>query len=161
MHFDMEKIYGADGRQDSLVKVGSSYYLYYGFGKDSDDAEHGYNYRHRFDHKPSMEEIKAVVLEAIEMDTKDRIENGLSYDGCKVTLTVENQLNYAIFKDILGEGSESLIVKVTDADGNDKAVTFSSDTYDTFYAAVRTHIKNCMQRCWKEKTELDLSVFTS
>ena len=33
----MEKIYGSSTRQDSLIKVGKSYYMYYGFGKDSEE----------------------------------------------------------------------------------------------------------------------------
>ena len=69
----MEKIYGSNVRQDGLVRAGNSYYLYYGFGKDNEDDDHGYNYRHKFNHKPSQAEIKEKVLEAIEMHAKDSI----------------------------------------------------------------------------------------
>ena len=74
----MEKIYGSNERQDSLIKVGKGYYMYYGFGKDNEDAEHGYNYRHKFDHRPTLDEVKEQVLAAIDMETKDRIINVLT-----------------------------------------------------------------------------------
>ena len=58
----MNKIYGATERQDGLYKIGrNKWELIYGFGKDSEDEEVGYNYRERFDYKPAADEIKAVV----------------------------------------------------------------------------------------------------
>ena len=128
----MEKIYGSNARQDSLVKVGKGYYMYYGFGKDSEDAEHGYNYRHKFDHKPTLEEVKEQVLAAIDIDTRERITGGLTYDGYKVNLTVENQLNYAMFKNI---GRYPVIIKVEDADGNDVTISLTKDNYAAFYSS--------------------------
>lgn len=155
----MEKIYGANERQDGLVKVGNNYYLYYGFGKDTENAEHGYNYRHKFGHNPTAEEIKEVVLSAIDAETREKITTGMMYDGLRVNLSVENQLNYSMFKDMLDQNSGSIIVKMTDADGNDKVVTFGRGTFDAFYEQVREHIKNCLQDCWREKAELDLGCY--
>lgn len=152
----MEKIYGGSARQDGLIKAGNSYYMYYGFGMDSEDAEHGYNYRHKFDHKPTLEEVKEQVLAAIDFDTRERITGGLTYDGYKVNLTVENQLNYAMFKNM---GRYPVIIKVEDADGNDVALTMTKEEYTTFYSGVQSHIKECLQSCWTEKTSLDLSCY--
>ena len=152
----MEKIYGSSRRQDGLIKVGKSYYLYYGFGTDSDDAEHGYNYRHKFDHKPSLEEVKEQVLTAIDMETRERITSGMTYDGYRVNLTVENQLNYAMFKVM---GRYPVIIKVGDADGGDVTISLTKEQYAAFYSSVQNHIKDCLQSCWKEKTSLDLSCY--
>lgn len=152
----MEKIYGGNERQDGLVKVGKSYYLYYGFGKDSEEDENGFNYRHKFDHKPTAEEIKKVVIEAIDMDTRERVTNGFSYDGYKVNLSVENQVNYSMFKNM---GRYPVLIKVEDADGNDVALSLTKDEYSAFYTGVQNHIKTCMQNCWNEKASLDLSPY--
>ena len=52
----MEKIYGASAAQDGVVKVSNkSYILFFGYGEDSMG---GYNYRHRFDHKPTVDELR-------------------------------------------------------------------------------------------------------
>ena len=152
----MEKIYGSTKRQDSLINVGKSYYLYYGFGKDSEEAEHGYNYRHKFDHKPTPEEIKERVLEAIDIETHSRISGGLTYEGYKVSLSVENQMNYSMFKNM---GRYPVVIKVEDANGNDVALSLTKEQYSAFYSSVQNHIKDCLQACWKEKTSLDLSCY--
>ncbi|EOA56536.1 hypothetical protein [Phocaeicola massiliensis] len=48
----MEKIYGTKKRQDCLVRTGrSKWILFYGFGKDDENSENGWEYRHTFDHK--------------------------------------------------------------------------------------------------------------
>lgn len=152
----MEKIYGGNERQDSLVKVGKSYYLYYGFGKDHEEDENGFNYRHQFDHKPTAEEIKEVVIEAIDMDTRERITNGFSYEGYKVNLSVENQVNYSMFKNM---GRYPVVIKVEDASGSDVTISLTKDNYAAFYSSVQNHIKDCLQSCWAEKTSLDLSCY--
>ena len=153
----MKKIYGSSERQDSLIKSGNSYYLYYGFGKDSEDAEQGYSYRHKFDHNPSLEEVREYVLAAIDMDTKEKIINGLKYDGYKINLSVENQLNYAMFKSM---GKYPVVIKVEDASGNDMTISLTKDNYAAFYSSVQNHIKECLQSCWQEKTNLDLSCYS-
>lgn len=153
----MEKIYGSNKRQDSLIKVGSDYYLYYGFGKDSEEAEHGYNYRHKYDHRPNLDEIKEQVLTAIDMDTREKIISGLKYEGYKINLSVENQLNYAMFKNI---GRYPVIIKVGADDGNDVTISLTKDNYAAFYSSVQNHIKECLQSCWQEKTNLDLSCYS-
>ena len=152
----MEKIYGSNVRQDGLVRAGNSYYLYYGFGKDNEDDDHGYNYRHKFNHKPSQAEIKEKVLEAIEMHAKDSITNGMTYEGYKINLTIENQLNYAMFKSM---GRYPVVIKVENSEGNEVTISLTKDEYASFYSSVQNHIKDCLQDCWQEKTSLDLSVF--
>ena len=152
----MEKIYGSSARQDAIVKVGENYYLYYGFGKDSNDAEHGYNYRHKFDHKPTPEEIKEKVLEAIDIETRARITGDLTYDGYKINLSVENQLNYAMFKNM---GRYPVVIKVEDANGSDVTLSLTKESYAAFYSSVQNHIRDCLQSCWAEKTSLDLSCY--
>ena len=153
----MEKIFGANQRQDSLIKVGKAYYLYYGFGKENDDAEHGYNYRHKFDHKPTPEEIKACIFEAIDNETRARITGGMVYDGYKINLSVENQLNYAMFKSM---GRYPVVINVEDAEGNDVTISLTKDNYSAFYSSVQNHIKDCLQSCWSEKTSLDLNCYS-
>lgn len=153
----MKKIYGSSERQDSLIKSGNSYYLYYGFGKDSEEAEHGYNYRHKFNHKPSHEEIREQVLAAIDMETKERITSGMIYEGYKINLSLENQLNYAMFKSM---GRYPVVIKVEDAHGNDVTISLTKNNYAAFYSSVQNHIHECLQSCWQEKTNIDLSCYS-
>jgi len=152
----MEKIYGGNERQDALIKVGKSYYLYYGFGRDSEEAEHGYNYRHKFDHKPTPDEIKEQVLAAIDMHASERITRGLTYNGYKVNLTIENQTNYTMFKSM---GRYPVLIKVEDAEGNDVVLSLTKEEFSSFITSMQNHIKECLQESWNEKANLDLSVY--
>lgn len=76
----MNKIYGTPVRQDGLQKVGRrTFTLFYGLYSD----EHGgtYEYRYTFDHKPTWEEVEAVLVEAINEHTKETIINGFIWNG--------------------------------------------------------------------------------
>lgn len=92
----MEKIYGTKERQDCLMRVGQSkWILFYGFGKDDEASDTGWEFRHTFDHKPRLSEIKELVISAINSLTNDKIVNGFAWNNQPVYLSVENQLNYA------------------------------------------------------------------
>lgn len=78
----MEKIYGTKKRQDCLVRTGrSKWILFYGFGKDDENSENGWEYRHTFDHKPTLSEVKELVVSAINTATEEKIITALSGTG--------------------------------------------------------------------------------
>ena len=90
----MRKIYGAQERQDGLYRIGrNKWEVIFGFGKDSEDATSGYNYRERFDHQPTLDEIKAVIFRQVDEDTDRAIEYGLVWNGLPVHLDSETQGN--------------------------------------------------------------------
>ncbi|WP_286532973.1 hypothetical protein [Duncaniella freteri] len=81
----MEKRYGAAGPQNGLYKAGKNKWdIFYGFGKDTDDAEHGYNWYHRFDHRPSLSEIKEMIVATIKEESEYRLKYGIKWNGFTV-----------------------------------------------------------------------------
>lgn len=67
----MEKIFGAKERQDGVVRVSSrSYILFFGYGEENGN---GYNYRARFDHKPSVSELREVIETHVNGLTTQRL----------------------------------------------------------------------------------------
>lgn len=89
----MEKIYGTTQRQDGLQRIGKNkWLLYFGYYETEDG---NYEYRHTFSRKPTMDEIKQLVRDTIDAETKDKIVNRFEYDGIKVWLSDEKQRNYA------------------------------------------------------------------
>ena len=61
----MEKIYGTKQRQDCLVRTGrSKWILFFGFWKDDEKSESGWEYRHTFNRKPTLSEVKEIVVSA-------------------------------------------------------------------------------------------------
>lgn len=163
----MEKVYGSPKRQDSLVKVGRhSYELIYGFGKDSEDAETGYNYRQRFDHKPTEAEIKAVITAHINERTNATILTGLCWNGKPVWLSSENQMNFKSVYDIAVQTAGANLPKKfklgEDETGEPVYHTFTKlEPFADFIGKVSDHIAAALLAGWNEKDSVDYSKFNA
>ncbi len=157
----MEKIYGTKGRQDCLMRVGQSkWILFYGFWKDDDASDTGWEFRHTFDHKPLLPEIKELVISAINSLTDDKIVNGFVWNNQPVYLSVENQLNYAAIercKDI----HFPLVLKINEqVDGTPIYQTFeNAEDYYAFSQAIALYITETLQNGWNEKDNVDWDAF--
>lgn len=158
----MDKIYGAQIRQDGLQKVGRNRWdLFYGFGKDEDN-EMGYNWRTSFDHQPTIEEVKETITAQISQNTQKAIIEGYEWNGNKVWLSSENQANYTLAYDMAKNSDleDMPTVKL----GTDEApvyYTFKDNKELTaFVVGMRQHIQDCLNASWTERKEIDWSVFS-
>ena len=149
----MEKIYGASAAQDGVVKVSNkSYILFFGYGVDS---MCGYNYRHRFDHKPTEDELRAVIETHVNEQTQERIVGGYQWNGKQVWLSGENQQNYT--SDYLA-GVLPVKVRVydTDADASGKvALIETPEDLADFYHGMVQHVRKCIEDGWSVKDSVD------
>lgn len=154
----MEKIYGTTQRQDGVQHVGKDKWLLY-FGLYEKDGS-TYEYRHTFTSKPTMDEVKQLVRDAIDAETRDKIVNRFEYDGIKVWLSDEKQRNYASM-----ERNDSLTYPLTvklneEADATPIYHTFQTrEDFIAFSKAASTYIFNAIADGWKEKDNVDWSVF--
>lgn len=160
----MKKIYGATERQDGLYKIGrNKWELIYGFGKDTYDAESGFNYRERFDHKPTPDEIKAVIISQINEQTDANILSGFKWNGINVWLSTENQINFKAAYDLAVQTNGTILpvkFKLGETDGNPVYYTFADvDTFTEFYVAAVNHVTTCINEGWQEKDNIDLTLF--
>jgi hypothetical protein len=157
----MEKIYGTKQRQDGLMHIGrSKWILFYGFGKDDEKSESGWEYRHTFDHKPTLSEVRELVISAINNTTNERIINGFIWNDKPIYLSIENQLNFAAI-----ERSKNipfpLTLKINEqVDGTPIYHTFeNADDFTAFYQMITLYITETIQNGWREKDNVDWSVF--
>ena len=152
----MDKIYGATQSQDGLYKIGrSKWELIYGYGKDSEDAEVGYNFRQRFTYLPDKEEIRRILTEQINANTNETILNGLVWQGTPVYLSMESQANIMRIA-LLGTAYPLNLKLGESADGVPQYYNFSSaDEFSEFAHAVSEHITNAVQSGYAEKDKLD------
>lgn len=154
----MEKIYGTTQRQDGVQRVGKEKWLLY-FGLYEKDGS-TYEYRHTFTHKPTMDEVKQLVRDAIDAETRDKIVNRFEYDGIKVWLSDEKQRNYASM-----ERNDSITYPLTvklneEADATPVYHTFQTrEDFIQFSKAASTYILNTIMDGWREKDNVDWSVF--
>lgn len=155
----MNKIYGTSVRQDGLRKVGrKNFTLFYGLYTD----EHGgtYEYRHTFDHKPTWEEVKSMLVEAINEHTQETIINGFVWNDQRVWLSDENQRNFMMMEKQPNE-LYPLKVKINeDADGQPIYYTFvSEEEFASFSKLGSQHVLNTWMAGWREKDSLNPKTF--
>lgn len=153
----MEKVYGSPKRQDGLYKVGrNTWELIYGFGKDQDGDETGWNWRQRFRYKPTEEEVKNVIIAQIDTNTDSKILTGFKWKGVSVWLSTENQMNYKAAYDLavqMGGGILPIKFKLgEDESGNAQYHTFEAlEEFTDFYTKAVMHVTTCLNEGWKEK----------
>ena len=149
----MEKIYGASAAQDGVVKVSSkSYILFFGYGEDEMG---GYNYRHRFDHLPTVDELRAVIEAHVNEFTQERIISGYVWNGKSVWLSVENQQNYTA---AYLSGKLPIKVMVYDPYDDAQGTVVELQTADElrgFYKGMVEHVRMCVEEGWRVKGSVD------
>lgn len=159
----MQKIYGAPFEQNGLQKVGRNKYdIFYGFGKDSESDDTGYNYRQRFDHVPTLDECRKAIYDVIDSEVQQNILHGMSFNGSLVWLSAENQRNYAATAlQVQTDSKNALPVTVKlGTDDSPEYVTFNtSDEYIAFANAVTAYIRKALDEGWQEKKAIDWSVY--
>lgn len=158
----MEKVYGSPKRQDGLYKVGrDKYELIYGF---SEDENGGWNWRCRFDYKPSLDEIKKTILDQINAITDEKILTGFVWNGKPVWLSSENQFNYKAAYDVaIQMGGATLPIKFKlgeDENGEPVYHTFTKlETFTDFYLKALAYITLILNEGWIEKDSVDWEPF--
>lgn len=157
----MEKIYGATGRQDGLYKIGrSKWELIFGFGKDSEEEQTGWNYRQRFTAKPTLDEIKAIVSAQIDSDTDENILHGFVWNELPVKLDTENQTNILgilVNLPLAGDTLFPMTFKLGDhADGTPAFYTFTTaKEFGDFAQAATLHKQTAYSKGWEEKSNIN------
>lgn len=154
----MEKIYGAQGAQNSLTKVGrKEYEIIYGYGEDENG---GYNWRKRYDHKPTVAEIKNDVETLINGETEKKILSGFEWRGIKVWLSLEYQMDFKAAYDLAvqtyGERLPKKMKLGEDEDGRPVYHTFEDvEEFSDFFKAAIDYIEQVRMEGWDEKDGVD------
>lgn len=175
----MEKIFGATERHDQLLVFGTNRaMLIYGYGEENGQ---GYDYRQSFDHKPTAEEIRDVIVSQIDANTDAKILTGYQWtvlhgdttkpeeqrhvgETVHVRLNMEDQGN---FKEAhrLAVINASLVIPVKfkiSEDAEKKAIYETFETFDelnAFYLGAFAFIKKTLDDGWLEKDNIDMKKF--
>lgn len=150
----MEKCYGAEERHDQLIVLGTGQcVLIYGHGEE--DGQ-GFDYRHRFDHRPTASEVLKVITDHVDSLTDQKILTGYRWQGKNVYLSSENQFNFKAAYDVAvqTEGAQ-LPIKFKlgeDAEGLTMYHTFNSmNAFTDFYTGAISFIQQTLAAGWEEK----------
>lgn len=126
----MEKRYGASCPQNGLEKIGTNRWaVFYGFGKDSEDADTGYNWYQTYNHRPTLDEIKADIIDAIKQESEYKLRYGLTWNGLTVEYTEERKSDLTGIIVGLQGGFMQFPIEInlgSSADGTPSVFTFTS-----------------------------------
>ena len=115
--------------------------------------------------QPSIEQVKAAVTEELNSLTQETIREGFVWNGHKVWLSIENQLNYmSDFNLALQTGGENLPVTYKlGTDDEPEYYTFERvDELKDFWTKAKKHINTAIESgrlkkdgiCWSEYEKL-------
>ena len=158
----MEKIFGATERHDQLIVFGTNRaMLIYGYGEE--DGQ-GFDYRQTFDHKPTVQEIRDVIIAQINANTDEKILTGFVWQDKKVWLSTENKFNFKAAYDLAVQtGGVTLPVKFKlgeDSSGLPIYHTFTElSEFTDFYTKAIAYVNQTLNEGWVEKDSIDLTCF--
>lgn len=144
------------------MKVGRNKYdLFFGFGKEHEEDTSGWNYYHRFTHRPTLDEIKAVINKQIDDDTDETILHGMTWEGKPVKLDSESQTNLLGLL-LSAQGNLATFPKKYKLgnypDGSAAYHEFADAAeFIAFVSAAIEHKDNAYAKGWNEKEALEKS----
>lgn len=112
--------------------------------------------------KPSLEQLKKLILDAINKEVDEKILSGFVWKDMPVWLSTENQFNYKAAYD-LAVMSQGQSLPVTFKFGiTESPVYYTFETLDDisdFYISAMAYINNTLAEGWKLKDGIDWSVY--
>ena len=112
--------------------------------------------------KPSIEQVKGVVLDAMNKEVDRKILSGFVWKDMSVWLSSENQFNYKAAYDlaVMSQGKSLPVTFKFGSTDNPVYHTFETlDDISDFYISAMTHVNSCLEEGWKKKDSIDWSVY--
>lgn len=109
-------------------------------------------------HKPTLQEIKSIVIGGINKQTEEAIQGGFHWRNIQVWLSIENQLNYKTTYDLAVQtNGEALpvVFKFGDEDNPQYFKFEDMETFQDFYFKVVEYINNTLLAGWSKKDSIN------
>ena len=130
---------------------------------DIDETDDGYradSFTVEISHKPTNADIHSAIIEHVNAATDAKILSGLTWNGCPVWLSTENQLNseVAYNRAVRTQGASLPVTfKLGERDGTPVYHTFATvSEMESFHDAVAEHIQRCVADGWQRKDSITL-----
>ena len=115
-----------------------------------------------FDHRPTDEEIKSLVIGWHNEQIDNAILMGMTYNGVRVWLSQENQFNYKAAYDLAVQTNGKTLPVVFKFGTDEKPVYKQFATLNElsdFYNQAMTYIQNTLAKGWKTKDSIDFTKY--
>ena len=131
--------------------------------KSGEEKQEGYDYYEKWiAYKPSIEEVKGIVLDGMNADIDKKILEGFVWKGMAVWLSSENQFNYKAAYDLamMSQGQNLPSTFKFGTTENPVYHTFETlEDISDFYLSAMTYINQCLAEGWAAKDAVDWSVY--
>lgn len=117
----------------------------------------------RFDHIPTLDEIKNVIKGYYNKITDQKILSGFVWNGMKIWLSTENQFNYKAAYDLAVQtNGANLPIVFKFGDDNETVYHEFKDLNEMseFYMASIAYIQNTLAEGWQKKDSIDWTFYT-
>lgn len=114
--------------------------------------------QHYFDYIPSLKEIQDVILEYYNKEINEEIYNGCIFNGMKVWLSLENQLNYKVMYDLTYQTNGKNLPVTLKLGDSDNPIYYDLKTIDDvsiFYLTTVNHIQETLKKGWLKKDSIN------
>lgn len=112
--------------------------------------------------KPSIEQVKGIILDAMNKEIDQKILSGFVWKDMSVWLSSENQFNYKAAYD-LAVMSQGKSLPITFKFGTtEKPVYYAFESLEDisdFYVSAMAYINKTLEDGWKLKDSIDWSVY--
>lgn len=112
-------------------------------------------------HKPTLQEIKDIVLSWYNADIDNRILSGFVWKGIPVWLSMENQFNYKAAYDLAVQTNGQLLP--TFKFGTTESPVYhkfeSLEDLRDFYISVMSYVTDTLATGWQAKDKIDWTVY--
>lgn len=112
--------------------------------------------------KPSIEQVKGVILDALNKDVDQKILSEFVWKDMSVWLSSENQFNYKAAYDlaVMSQGKSLPVVFKFGSTDNPAYYQFETlEDISDFYLSAMAHVNKCLDEGWKKKDSIDWSVY--
>lgn len=112
--------------------------------------------------KPSLEQLKKLILDAMNKEVDQKILSGFVWKEMPVWLSTENQFNYKAAYDLAVMSQGQSLPTVFKFGTTDNPVYYSFGTLEDisdFYISAMAYINTCLADGWKLKDSIDWSAY--
>ena len=117
---------------------------------------------HTFKHKPSLQEIKNIILASYNSEIDNKILSGFVWNDMQVWLSSENQFNYKTAYDLAVQTNGASLPVTFKFGSSDNPIYYKFTTLEdltSFYTSAMTHIINMLNQGWNAKDSINWNLY--
>lgn len=117
---------------------------------------------HQFNHIPSLNEVKNIILTYYNQLIDQHILSGLTWNNMQIWLSTENQFNYKVAYDLAVQTSGATLPLIFKFGDDENVIYYEFKTLDElydFYITSINHVQFTLTEGWKKKDSINWSLY--